>query len=260
RPDRLLRETHVGAHQQLFNRVALDLGGGNASWQPTDRRLQAVQNGVADPGLVALYFQFGRYLLISSSRPGTMAANLQGIWNQHMEAPWNADYHININIQMNYWPALVGNLAECHGPYLDLIEHLRERGRETARTMYNCGGFVAHHTTDAWYFTSPLGRPVYGMWVMGAAWTSRQFWEHYLFTGDREFLQARAFPLLKLAAEFCLDWLVENPDSGELVSGPTTSPENTFLTPDGKPAHLTMGPAMDQEIIWDLFTNVKAAA
>jgi len=260
RPYAVLRESHVKAHQALFHRVGLDLDGEDQSGLPTDQRLRAVQQGAADPGLVALYFQFGRYLLISSSRPGTMAANLQGIWNQHMEAPWNADYHININIQMNYWPALPGNLAECHEPYLDLIEKLRERGQQTAKTVYDCGGFVAHHTTDAWYFTSPLGRPVYGMWVMGAAWASRQFYEHYLYTGDREFLARRAFPVLKEAAAFCLDWLVENPDSGQLVSGPTTSPENTFLTPDGNPAHLTMGPAMDQEIIWDLFTNLKQIA
>lgn len=260
RPYQLLREEHVKDYQRLFSRVSLDLGASEQAEIPTDKRLQAVQNGKADPSLVALYFQFGRYLLISSSRPGSMPANLQGLWNEHIEAPWNCDYHININVQMNYWPALVGNLAECHLPYFDLMDGIRERGRKTAREVYDCGGFVAHHTTDAWYFTNPLGRTVYGMFPMAGVWCTRQFWEHYLYTGDRQFLRERAYPVLQEAAEFVLDWLVEDPRSGWLVSGPSNSPENTFLTPDGQRAHLTMGPAMDQEIIWDLFTNLSEAA
>ncbi|HKJ66727.1 MAG TPA: glycoside hydrolase family 95 protein, partial [bacterium] len=260
RPYQLLREEHVKDYQRLFRRVRLELGADNTADTPTDRRLQAVQNGEADPWLAAVYFQFGRYLLISSSRPDAMPANLQGIWNEHIEAPWNCDYHININLQMNYWPALVGNLAECHSPYFNLIDNIRTRGRKTARDVYDCNGFVAHHTTDAWYFASPLGRTVYGMFPMAGAWCTRQFWEHYLYTGDRQFLRERAYPVLKEAAEFVLDWLTEDPRSGRLVSGPSNSPENTFLTPDGRRAHLTMGPAMDQEIIWDLFANLLEAA
>ncbi len=259
-PYPLLREEHVKDYQRLFRRVSLDLGTSTRADIPTDKRLQAVQNGKADPSLTALYFQFGRYLLISSSRPGAMPANLQGLWNEHIEAPWNCDYHININVQMNYWPALAGNLAECHRPYFDLIDGIRERGRKTAREVYDCSGFVAHHTTDAWYFTNPLGRTMWGMFPMAGVWCTRQFWEHYLYTGDRQFLEERAYPVLKEAAEFVLDWLVEDPRSGRLVSGPSNSPENTFLTPDGHQAHLTMGPAMDQEIIWDLFTNLSDAA
>jgi alpha-L-fucosidase 2 len=255
-----LREAHVADHQRLFRRVDLDLGPSANTKLPTDQRLEAMKRGDADPQLIALYFQYGRYLLMGSSRPGSMPANLQGIWNDRIEAPWNSDYHININIQMNYWPAEVTNLSECHLPFFDLIDNLRPRGRKTARDVYNCRGFVAHHTTDAWWWTSPIGRTQYGMWPTGAAWATRHLWEHYLYTGDRQFLASRGYPAMKEAAEFFLDWLVENPKTGKLVSGPSTSPENTFITPDGRAAHLTMGPAMDQEIIWDLFTNCLDAA
>jgi alpha-L-fucosidase 2 len=189
-----------------------------------------------------------------------MPANLQGLWNHHIDAPWNCDYHININIQMNYWPAEVANLSECHEPFFDLIDQIRVRGRKTARDVYGCRGFVAHHTTDAWWFTSPIGEPQWGMWVMGGAWATRHLWEHYLFTGNREFLEQRAWPALKEAAQFFLDFLVEDPVTGQLVSGPSNSPENAFRTPDGKTAYLSMGPAMDQQIIWDLFTNCVSAA
>ena len=254
-----LREEHLADHRRLFNRVSLELGGREKRNQPTDVRLRAMQEGAPDPDLLATYFQFGRYLLMGSSRPGSLAANLQGIWNEHIEAPWNSDYHININIQMNYWPAEVTNLSELHEPLFDLIEGLRPSGRKTAHDVYASRGFVAHHTTDAWAFTSPNGRAQWGMWPLGAAWSARHFWERYLYTGDRQFLAERGYPLMKEAAEFFLDWLVENPETGKLVSGPSTSPENVFLTPDG-PARLTMGPAMDQQIIWDLFTNVLAAA
>jgi alpha-L-fucosidase 2 len=253
-----LRQAHVAEHRHLFRRVALNLGG--ASDKPTDERLAAMKDGADDPDLCALYFQFGRYLLISSSRPGCMPANLQGLWNDHIKAPWNCDYHININIQMNYWPAEVCNLSECHEPFFDLVDNLRPRGRKTAKDVYNCRGFVAHHTTDAWFWTSPIGNVGYGMWPMGAAWSSRHLWEHYAFTGDREFLEKRAYPIMKEAAEFCLDYLVEDPKTGKLVSGPSISPENRFRTPDGKTANLTMGPAMDQEIIYDLFTHCLEAA
>lgn len=256
----VLKSRHLAEHQRLFSRVGLDLGRTALADKPTDERLEAVKQGASDPALTALYFQFGRYLLLCSSRPGDMPANLQGIWNDHLAAPWNSDYHVNINLQMNYWPAEVTNLPECHRPFFDFVERLLPRGRKTAGTNYDCRGFVAHHTTDAWLFTSPVGAVGYGMWVMGGAWCAQHFMEHYRFTGDREFLKNRAFPLLKECSLFFLDWLVEDPTTGKLVSGPTNSPENTFLTPDGKKCHLSMGPSMDQQIIWDTFTNCLEAA
>jgi alpha-L-fucosidase 2 len=255
-----LRRAHVAEHRRLFRRVALDLGVTDAAGKPTDERLAAMKEGADDPDLCALYFQFGRYLLISSSRPGCMPANLQGLWNPHIKAPWNCDYHININVQMNYWPAEVCNLSECHEPFFDLVDNLRPRGRKTAREVYGCGGFVAHHTTDAWFWTSPIGKVGYGMWPTGAAWCCQHLWEHYAFTHDRKFLADRAYPAMKEAAEFFLDFLVADPKTGELVSGPSISPENRFRTPDGKNSNLTMGPAMDQQIIYDLFSNCLEAA
>ena len=255
-----LRRSHVEDHRALFRRVSLDLGGEQERLNPTDVRLQAMRAGEPDPDLEATYFQYGRYLLMASSRPGTMPANMQGIWNYQIAPSWNADYHLNINVQMNYWPADVTNLSELQEPLWDLLDNLRVRGRMTAKNVYNARGFVAHHTTDAWWWTSPAGSAGYGMWTTGAAWTARHFWESYLFNGDTGFLRSRAYPILKEASEFFLDWLVENPDTGKLVSGPATSPENDFITEDGKTARLTMGPAMDQQIIWDLFTNVLSAA
>jgi alpha-L-fucosidase 2 len=244
-----LRRAHIAEHRRLFRRVALNLGGSDAANRPTDERLNAMKDGADDPDLCALYFQFGRYLLISSSRPGCMPANLQGLWNHHIKAPWNCDYHININVQMNYWPAEVCNLSECHEPFFDLVDNLRPRGRKTAKDVYGCRGFVAHHTTDAWWWTSPIGNVQYGMWPMGAAWSCQHLWEHYAFSGDKEFLEKRAYPIMKEAAEFCLDYLVEDPKTGKLLSGPSISPENRFRTP-----------AMDQQIVYDLFTNcIKAA-
>ncbi len=254
-----LRQAHITEHQRLFRRVQLYLGESEAAKLPTDERLEAMKQGGEDPGLIAQYFQFGRYLLISSSRPGCMAANLQGIWADGLEPPWNSDYHININIQMNYWPAEACNLSECHGPFFDLTDALRTRGRITAQKTYDCRGFVAHHTTDAWYFTSAIGNTGYGMWPLGAAWCCQHLWEHYAFNGDREFLKERAYPAMKEAAEFFLDFLVEHPTTGYLVSGPSTSPENRFRTSDGQVANLTMGTTMDHQIIYDLFTNCMEA-
>lgn len=255
-----IRDSHISAHQELFNRVVLDLGGSPHPALPTDQRLERVKKGGEDPQLIELYFQFGRYLLICSSRPGDLPANLQGIWNDHIDAPWNADYHININFQMNYWIAETCNLSECHLPFFELIDNLRPQGRATARDVYGCSGFTAHHTTDAWYWTAPVGHVVYGMWSLGAAWSCQHLWEHYLFTGDRQFLAEKGYPIMKEAAEFFVDYLVEDPRTGKLVSGPSTSPENAFRTPDGQVAHLAMGNTMDQEVIWDLFTNCIAAA
>jgi len=256
----VLRSNHIQEHQQLFHRVSLNLGRTSIADLPTNERLAALRQGAADPALAVLYFQFGRYLLMGSSRPGCMPANLQGLWNHHIDAPWNADYHININIQMNYWPAEATNLSELHLPFLDFTEGLVKRGRLTARDVYDCRGFVAHHTTDAWRWTSPIGQVVYGMWPMGAGWCAQHFMEHYRFSQDEVFLRDRAYPILKESSLFFLDWLVEHPSTGLLVSGPSTSPENTFITRDGQRCQLSMGPSMDQQIIWDTFTNLLEAA
>ncbi len=254
-----LLEDHIREHQRLFKRVTLDLGGREKRSQPTDQRLDALRQGADDPDLTALYFQYGRYLLISSSRPGDLPANLQGIWNEHIRAPWNADYHININIQMNYWPAEVCNLSECHEPFFDFVERLVPSGRRTAQECYRCRGFVAHYTSDVWHWTAPIGRVIFGMWPMGAGWCTRHFMEHYRFTGDREFLRDRAYPILKESALFFLDFLVKDPDGGQLVAGPCNSPENAFLYPGGR-AYADMGASMSQEIVWDVFTNTLEAA
>jgi alpha-L-fucosidase 2 len=248
-------------HQNLFRRVELQLSPGSEPNPPTDERLEAVKNGAEDPGLVALYFQYGRYLLISSSRPGNLPSNLQGIWNKDIWAPWGADYHININIQMDYWPAEVCNLSECHEPFFDFIEaYATTSGRKTAHDYYGARGFVGHFTTDAWLNTPTGGEPKWALWQMGGAWCSRHFIEHYWFTGDRVFLRDRAYPILRDASLFLLDWLVPNPKTGKLVSGPGTSPENEFIGPDGKKHSVSMGGSMDQEIIWDTFNNFLTAA
>lgn len=246
---------HLKEHRRLYRRVDLDLGGDEAAERPTDIRLAEVQNGASDPQLISLYFHYGRYLLISSSRPGSTAANLQGLWAEGYMPPWNADYHININIQMNYWLAQSTNLSECHEPFFDFIESLVPTGRKTARTMFDCSGFVAGHTSDIWGNTWLFGNPRFGMWVTGPAWCIRQFWENWLYTGDREFLEQRAYPIMKEASEFFVDFLVEDPATGKLVSGPTTSPENNIKAPDGSSGSLSMGPAMDQQIIYELFTH-----
>lgn len=250
-----LKSKHIEAYQKQFNRVDLRLNSPDTLNIPTDERLQRVKDGELDSHLTELYFQFGRYLLISSSQPGGLPANLQGIWEPALSPPWNADYHININIQMNYWPALVTNLAECQQPFFAFVDNLRERGSKTAKEVYGCRGFVAHHTTDVWKFTDPIGMTGYGMWPMGAAWCSDHFWENYEYTGDKVFLKEKAYPVLKDAALFFVDFLVKNPKTGLLVSGPGMSPENKFITGSGEPAAVCMGPAMDHEIIRELFQN-----
>ncbi|MCA9286813.1 MAG: glycoside hydrolase N-terminal domain-containing protein [Phycisphaerales bacterium] len=251
-------DRHVADHRAFFDRVDLRLPEDpSVAALPTDERLVRVRAGAVDPGLEALYFQYGRYLLMGSSRPGTMAANLQGIWNDQLEAPWNADYHLNINIQMNYWPAEVGNLSECHMPLFDLAEALVPDGRDLARRL-GCRGVVHGHVTDAWHWAALQGAPVWGMWPHGFGWLSSHFMEHWRFTQDPVFLEARAWPVLREAARFYLDWLVVDPHTGLLVSGPTTSPENTYVL-DGQRLSLSMGPAMDQEIIHEVFANVLEA-
>ncbi len=257
---RTLLQEHEKDFHSLFDRVTLTLPRTEAAAFPTDERIAAQKNGIRDPSLAALYFQFGRYLLISSSRPGDLPANLQGLWADGLNPPWNADYHININIQMNYWPSEVTNLPECHLPFLQFLGELRENGRKTAKTLYGAEGFVAHHTTDAWHFTTAIGKPEYGMWPMGAAWAVTQIWEHFLFTGDTAYLRDQGYPVMREAALFISDYLVKDPHTKKLVTGPSMSPENVFVTPDGKKASVCMGPAMDLEIVWRLFTDVIRAS
>lgn len=254
-----LLAAHIRDYQSLFNRVQLDLGGVQAATLPTDQRLKAMQAGGEDAHLISTFFQYGRYLLISSSRPGDLPANLQGIWADGMSPPWNADYHLNINLQMNYWPAEVANLAECHQPLFELAESLREPGRKTAKVHYGAKGWVAHHITDVWGFTTPGDGAQWGLWPMGGAWLCQHLWEHYAFNGDRTFLARRAYPVMKEAAEFFLDYLVEDPQ-GRLVSGPSISPENSYRLPNGKTGVLCMGASMDTQIITDLFNNCIEAA
>jgi alpha-L-fucosidase 2 len=255
-----LKSDHVADHQKLFRRVALELGANPLVSTPTDERLDRVKRGETDRGLEALYFQFGRYLLIASSRPGGLPANLQGLWNDSMFPPWDSDYHLNINLQMNYWPAEVTNLAELHQPLFDYLESLREPGRKTARVHYGADGFVAHHISDIWGFTTPGDRPRSGLWPTGAAWLTQHLWEHYLFNPDRAFL-SKAYPVMKEAAEFFLDYLVDDPRvPGRLVSGPSVSPENRYRLPNGQVGILSMGPSMDHQIITGLFTQVIRAS
>lgn len=260
RPFDELLARHVASHAALMSRVSLDIGTNAQVAKATDVRLAEFKAGAEDPALLALYFQFGRYLLASCSRPGDMPSNLQGLWNEHLAAPWSADYHININIQMNYWHAESANLAECHEPLFDFAERLAEIGRVSAKKLYEMKGFVAHHTSDAWAFTEPIGDTVWGMWPHGGGWLTRHFWEHYAHSGDEAFLRERAWPMLRGAAEFYVDYLVEDPATHRLVSGPSSSPENTFITADGQHANIGMGNSMDQEIVWDVFTNLLDAA
>jgi alpha-L-fucosidase 2 len=255
-----LKSNHITEYQKLFNRVDLVLNEKDTLNLPTNKRLERIKKGDTDSHFTELYFQFGRYLLISSSRPGNLPSNLQGLWAAKLNPPWNADYHININIQMNYWPALVTNLAECEEPFFEFIEGLRMRGAITAKEMYGCRGVVAHHTTDIWKFAAPIGNTGYGMWPMGFAWCTDHFWENYKYNGNKKFLKEKAYPVLKDAALFFVDFLVKNPKTGLLVSGPSMSPENKFLH-NGQRVAVCMGPAMDHEIIRELFSNtIKASA
>lgn len=257
-----LRADHITDHQQLFNRVKLDVGTSEAIENPTDQRLSNLKKGNADPQLESLYFQFGRYLLIASSRSGYLPANLQGKWCQNYKAAWNSDYHININFQMNYWPAQTTNLAECHQPYFDYVDSLVPFGEKTAKDLYGADGWVVHHLSDIFGMTMPADG-VHGVWPVGAAWLSRQYMDHYRFSGDTEFLQQRAYPIMKEAAEFMLDFLIEAPEgvagAGHLVTNPSHSPENTFIKADGSASLFTYAATMDLQIVHELFTNVLDA-
>lgn len=264
---RLLTD-HIADYQQLFNRVSFqvkDSTGTNANAQlPSDERLSAYTKGGYDPALETLYFQFGRYLLISSSRPGGPAANLQGIWNKELRAPWSSNYTININTEMNYWPAEVTNLSELHLPLMDFIKDLSVTGARTAKEFYGLDGWVAHHNAELWATSNPVGNmgsgdPVWANWYMGGNWLCQHLWEHYAFTGDKKFLAEKAYPVMKGAAQFSLGWLVEDKD-GKLVTAPSTSPENTFKGPHGENFALAIASTMDMSIIWDLFTNLIEAS
>ncbi len=250
-----LKARHIADYQRLFNRVKFSLGTAPAPDLPTDERLKRVAAGAEDQNLIAQYFQFGRYLLISCSRPGAMAATLQGLWNDKLDPSWDSKYTININTEMNYWPAEVTNLSELHEPLFDLIDLARPDGRRIAKEIYGAHGFVLHHNTDIWGDAVPIDGVGSGIWAMGGAWLSLHLWDHYDFTRDRKFLAARAYPVMKEAAEFLLDYLVDD-GKGHLITGPSISPENTYKLPNGVTAKLCMGPYMDTEITRQLFTRV----
>ncbi|WP_422646852.1 glycosyl hydrolase family 95 catalytic domain-containing protein [Actinoalloteichus caeruleus] len=260
-----LRDAHSRDHRRLFDRVRLRLASSGGDEEPTthsadiptDERLRRHAAGEPDPGLATLAFHFGRYLLIASSRPGSLPSNLQGIWNDHLAPPWRANYTTNINLEMNYWPAEVTNLAECHQPLLDWLEHLRRRGTGVAGHVYGLPGWTAHHNSDAWAFADAVGEgaddPAWSFWPLGAAWLCLQVWDHYDFTRDREFLTTAGWPLVRSATEFVLAWLVENPD-GTLGTAPATSPENRYLAGDGESAAVATSTTSDLGLIHNILT------
>jgi len=256
-----LRDEHIADHRKLFQRATFDLGpvADPLADIPTDERLKRMQSGETDAHLLETYFQFARYLLIASSRPGSLAANLQGKWNENMVPPWESKYTININTEMNYWPAEPGNLSELTEPLFDLIDSARPAGREVAQFYYKARGFVIHHNTDIWGDAVPIDGIPSGIWPFGGAWLSLHYWDHYDFTRDQAFLATRAYPAMKEAAEFLLDSLI--PDGkGHLVSGPSLSPENRYKLPDGTTHSLAMSPTMDVEITTTLFNRTIQAA
>lgn len=255
-----LKSAHLADHEKLFRRVEVALAGDpTVESLPIDERLARFKKGQEDPALSALYFQFGRYLLMGSSRPGTMAANLQGIWNELMAPPWDSKYTTNINLQMNYWPAEVGNLAETTGPLFDMVKMSLESGRRTAKEMYGARGFAFHHNIDAWGDTAPVDYAYCGIWPMGGAWLALHFWEHYQYGQDRAFLSKEAYPIMKEASLFLVDFLVDD-GKGHLVTNPSHSPENSFKMPDGTVGRQTVGATMDYEIIYTLFHATIAAS
>ncbi|HBY61840.1 MAG TPA: alpha-L-fucosidase, partial [Solibacterales bacterium] len=245
----LLKE-HQADHRKLFRRVALELGTSEAAALPTDERIVKFAGG-RDPELVALLFQYGRYLLIGSSREGGQPANLQGLWNESLRPAWDSKYTVNINTEMNYWPAEVTNLAECHQPLFAALREVAEAGRSTAREHYQAGGWVLHHNFDLWRGTAPINDSDHGIWQTGGAWLALHLWEHYLYGRDEAFLRGTAYPLMKGAAEFFADTLVEDPNGKGLITGPSNSPEQ---------GGLVMGPTMDHQIVRSLFEAVSAAA
>jgi alpha-L-fucosidase 2 len=252
---------HVADYQRYFRRSTLTLGPADpaASMRETPARLKAAAEGGKDPGLSALYYQFGRYLLISSSRPGGLPANLQGIWADGLDTPWNGDWHLNVNVQMNYWPAETGNLSDLHQPLFSLISSLQEPGARTAKLYYGARGWVAHVITNAWGFTSPGEAASWGSTTSGSAWLCQHLWDHYLFTRDESFLRW-AYPIMKGSARFYADMLVEEPKHKWLVTIPANSPENAYRLPDKSVANVCMGPTVDMQLLRYLFGACIEAA
>ncbi|HSC55079.1 MAG TPA: glycoside hydrolase family 95 protein [Phnomibacter sp.] len=259
---------HKADYQQYYNRVAFSIKDTLANHAdralPSDERLQQYNKSKYDPGVELLYFNYGRYLLISSSRPGGIAANLQGLWNKDLRPIWSSNFTININTQMNYWPAEVTNLSEMHGPLFSLIKDVSVTGARTAKEFYNADGWVAHHNTDIWGTSNPVGAfgwgdPKWASWAQGGNWLCQHVWEHYRFTNNKAFLKDTAYPLMKGAAMFCLDWLVKDKD-GFWIVAPSTSPENDYKYGNGKTASLSVASTMDMSIVWDLFNNLIEAS
>ena len=261
---RILTDRHVADHQRMFRRVDLDLGDQLAPQLATNERLERFA-ATPDPSLIALYFQYGRYLLIASSRPGSQPANLQGIWNPLMRPPWSSNWTANINVQMNYWPSETCNLSECTQPLVEMIRDLSENGKATATTNYGLPGWCSHHNIDLWRQSAPVGEgrptsdPTWANYAMSGAWLCQHLWEHYSFTGDEGYLRATAYPIMKGAAEFCLAWLTED-KAGRLTTCPSVSTENHFLAPDGKAADVSPGCTMDIALIHELFGNCRQAS
>jgi len=255
-----LKQNHVADYHRYFDRVNLSLNDSPPVDLPTDQRLIQYTKGNQDPSFEVLYFQFGRYLLIASSRPGGPPANLQGIWNNEVRPPWSCNYTTNINAEMNYWMVETCNLSELHTPLIDLIKALAITGKETATNFYNMPGWTVHHNSDIWATSNPVsGSPMWANWPMGGGWLSQHLWEHYQFTGDVDYLRTTAYPLMKDAALFCSAWLVDD-GQGKLVTAPSTSPENVFVTDQGVKGTVSIASTMDMSIIRDLFTNVIAAS
>jgi len=257
---RMLRERHEKDFTALMSRVSLDVGGAERNSQPTDKRILAMREGGEDRALEALAFQFGRYILASGSRAGGQPVNLQGIWNESVSPTWGSKYTININTQMNYWPAEVTNLAECHEPLFGMIRDISINGAKTAKIYYDCDGWVTHHNTDLWRGTAPVDAARYGMWPMGGAWLSLHLWEHYAFSGDVAFLK-ESYPIMKGAARFLLEVMVEHPKYGWMVTPFSISPEIGYMDDQGRLAHLSPSPTMDVAIIRELFARcIESAA
>ncbi|MDP4277005.1 MAG: glycoside hydrolase family 95 protein [Bacteroidota bacterium] len=257
-----LKTAHVKDYQYYFKRVELNLTTAPVPQGTMTERLEAYRNGTPDPALEALYFQFGRYLLISCSRPGGVAANLQGIWCKDIRPAWRSNYTTNINLEMNYWPALSLNMQEMYLPLIDQISHMAANGVYTAKNYYDMKGWAAHHNSDIWAQTNPVGEgngdPKWANWALGSPWLSQHLFDYYKFTLDKDFLRETAYPIMKGAADFCLNWLVTT--DGKLVTAPSTSPENVYLDSKGNKVSVTIASTMDMEIIWDLFSNVIEAS
>ena len=251
-----LQRRHLQDYSDLYGRVRISLTDEGPDYLTTDERIERIRQGNTDPGMEALLFQYGRYLLISSSREGTNPANLQGLWNNHITAPWNADYHLNINLQMNYWLADVTNLSELNGPLFNYVDKLVENGKKTAEVNFGCRGSFMPHATDLWAPTWLRAATAYWGCSLGAGgWMMQHYWEHYAFTMDETFLRERAYPAIREVAQFYSDWIIEDPRDGTLVSAPSTSPENQYINNKGQQVATCLGSAMDQQVIAEVFDN-----